>query len=282
MVRRRHVGLLLRIVSAAALAVAGWRVAAGVSDVAGYAVVGLGGLVLLFFVLSLIEVLRFGAGEPQDVLIPYQTRVFVVVVAALVALVAGLRVLIGGGTGDRVVAVVAVAVGASAAAAVVSSWRTRVGRRRWARAHGYTYRRCDPALVGRLGWPDTLPCAGHVVTGTYRDRALLVFDCVQQRSRQTMLVLDLPAAVPRLAAGATADGGSRLLAGTAPSWTGRAGAVVEAADRHHPWAFTADGRTVWAKYDEILSPSAWDLDRRLDGLDKVGTALTAPPPPARS
>jgi hypothetical protein len=250
----------------------GWRIA-------GYVGLGLGALAALFFVLSLLETVRFGADEPRKASIQYQGRIFGLFVAAGMA--AGGVALIAevGNFGTWVLAVAGFVFTAAAVASLVSAFRTRVGRKRWAKARGYTYERSNKDLLQRLGWPDVQPFAGGVVTGTYRDRAFLVFDYVEKDARHTALVLGLPGEVPPLLVEAKEKQGARLLSGTAQHWANHAGQVIAAADKHYPWAFKANGATIWAKYDELISPSGKRLGRRLDGLHKVGTDLVALPVP---
>ena len=248
----------------------GWRVA-------GYVGLGLGGLTLLCFLLSLAEVIRFGADEPQQATLSYQRSLVGLAVAGGTAVAGVLLVAEVGNVGTWLLAVAGVLFTVAALASLVSAYRTRVGRRRWAKAHGHTYERFDKDLLRRLGWSDALPFAAGVVTGTHRDRAFLVFDYAEKDARHTALVMGAPGELPPLVVEAKEKGGPRLLTGTAQHWANRAPEVVAAADRHHPWAFKANGATVWAKYDEFLSPSGTTLQRRLDGLHRVGTALAALP-----
>ncbi|MDG6106462.1 hypothetical protein Daura_27120 [Dactylosporangium aurantiacum] len=248
----------------------GWRVA-------GYVALGIGALTLLCFLLSLVEVIRFGADEPQDATISYQRRLVGLAVAGAMAAVGVLLIGESGNVVSWLLAVAGVLLTAAALASLVSAFRTRVGRRRWAKAHGHAYERCDKDLLQRLGWSDALPFAGGVVTGTHRDRAFLVFDYAEKDARHTALVMGVPGELPPLVVEAKLKGGPRLLTGTAQHWVDHATEVVAAADRHYPWAFKGNGATLWAKYDEVLSPSGEKLQRRLDGLHRVGTALAAMP-----
>ncbi len=249
----------------------GWRIA-------GYVGLGIGGLTLLFFILSLIEVVRFGADEPQQATISYQRRVVGLLVAAGAA-AGGIALIVEvGNFGTWLLALAGLVFTAAAVASLVSAYRTRVGRRRWAKRRGYTYERFNKDLLERLGWSNAHPFAAGVVTGTHRDRAFLVFDYAEKDNRNTALVLGLPGEVPPLVVEAKEKEGARLLGGTAQHWANHAAQVIAAADKHYPWAFKASGRTIWAKYDELISPSAKRLDKRLDGLHRVGTDLVAVPP----
>ncbi|GAB3840298.1 hypothetical protein [Dactylosporangium cerinum] len=246
--------------------------------VAGTVALGLGGLTLLFFILSLIEAIRFGTGQPQEATISYQRRIVGLFVAVGMAVGGVALIMEVGNFGTWLLAIAGVLFTAGAVAGLVSAWRTRIGRPRWARKHGYTYEHFNKDLMERLGWSNVRPFAGGVVTGTYRDRAFLVFDYAEKDSRDTALVIGLPGEVPPLVVEAKEKPGARLLTGTAQHWANHATQVVAAADRHYPWAFKASGKTIWAKYDEFISPSGKRLSKRLDGLHRVGTDLVALPP----
>ncbi|MFF5225837.1 hypothetical protein [Dactylosporangium sp. NPDC000521] len=245
----------------------------------GSAALLLGGLALLFFVLSLVEVVRFGADEPLAVIAPYQTRCFIFVVAGVIAAIAWGVAFTSGGTGSWITGGVGTLFCLFAGAGVVSSLRTRIGRKRWAKRRGYTFERSDPVLALRLGWSQLQPAAGAVVTGTFRDRAFHVFDFVEKDRRHTALVLALPGEVPSLSVQPRNSAGARLTGATGQHWADHGPQVAAAADKHYPWAFTANGRLIRAKYAEFLSPTGASLDRRLDGLHKVGTDLAALTPP---
>ncbi|WP_327001277.1 hypothetical protein OHA72_39985 [Dactylosporangium sp. NBC_01737] len=249
----------------------GWRIA-------GYIGLGIGALTLLCFVLTLVEVIRFGAREPQQAMLSYQRRLVALAVGA--GMTAGGVALIAevGNVYTWLLAGAGALVTVAAVAGLVSAFRTRVGRKRWAKRHGHTYERFNKDLAERLGWQDALPFAGGVVTGAHRDRAFFIFDFAEKDARHTALVVGLPGEVPPLNVEAKEKQGTRLLNGTAQHWANHAQQVVAAADKHYPWAFKASGKTIWAKYDELLSPSGKSLTRRLDGLHRVGTDLVALPP----
>ncbi|MEV4138474.1 hypothetical protein AB0J72_40675 [Dactylosporangium sp. NPDC049742] len=245
----------------------------------GSAALLLGGLALLYFVLSLIEVIRYGADEPQAAIAPYQTRFFIFVVTGVTAVLGWGTAFTDGGTGAWIAGIGGTLICLISGAGFVSSVRTRIGRKRWAKRRGYTFEHSNPTLAQRLGWSQSQPSAGAVVSGTYRDRAFYVFDFTEKDNRHTALVLALPGDVPSLSVQPKDKVGARLTGGTDPHWADHGPQVVAAADKHYPWAFMANGRSVWAKYDEFLSPSGASLDRRLDGLHKVGTDLVALTPP---
>lgn len=249
----------------------GWRIAGSIG-------LGVGALALLCFLLTLIEVIRFGAGEPQQATISYQRRLVALALGGGLT-AGGVALIAGPGNGwSWLMAIAGGLITVGALAALVSAVRTRVGRRRWAKRHGHTYERFNKDLLQRLGWSDALPFAGGVVTGSHRGRAFLIFDYAEKDSRDTALVIGLPGEVPPLIVEAKVKQGARLLNGTAQHWANHAPQVVAAADKHYPWAFKANGSTVWAKYDEFLSPSGKSLQRRLDGLHRLGTDLLAVPP----
>ncbi|GAA4587416.1 hypothetical protein BJY16_008232 [Actinoplanes octamycinicus] len=181
--------------------------------------------------------------------------------------------------------VVCLAFALAGCGSLVDFWRTRVGRRRWARSRGFLYRRFDHDLVARLNLPGLKagkPFAEYVVFGAYQGLPFVVFTYRTAKGvGRNAWAMALPGAVPRLRVEDVAVS-DRLGAGSAPGWREVWPGLRALADLRHPDEFSADGAVIWEDPTSKLSGvNAAELERRLLGLHTVGAALAATPVPER-
>ncbi|BCY12738.1 hypothetical protein [Actinoplanes sp. L3-i22] len=168
-------------------------------------------------------------------------------------------------------------------ASLVDMWRTRVGRRRWARARGFVYRGFDHDLVARLGLPGLTagkPFAEYLVYGTYQDRPFVVFSYRDRKNAgHNAWAMALPGAVPPLAVEEIRIT-DRVGAGSAPGWRAVWPSLSAVVNLSHPDEFLAGGTLIWEDpKSKISGVNAAELERRLHGLYVVGSALAATPVP---
>lgn len=168
-------------------------------------------------------------------------------------------------------------------ASLVDMWRTRIGRKRWARARGFVYRGFDHDLVTRLRLPGlkaAKPFAEYVVYGQYEGRPFVVFTYRDAKNvGHSAWAMALPGAVPPLAVEEIRIT-DRVGAGSAPGWRAVWPSVSAIADLCHPDEFMAGGTLIWEDpKNKISGVNAAELERRLLGLHAVGAALAATPVP---
>ncbi|BCJ40677.1 hypothetical protein Aiant_13340 [Actinoplanes ianthinogenes] len=166
---------------------------------------------------------------------------------------------------------------------LVDIWRTRVGRRQWARKRGFLYRRFDHDLVARLRLPGLKAgqaFAEYLVYGVYEGMPFVVFTYRDGKGvGRTAWAMALPGAVPLLQVEDVAIT-DRLASGSAPGWRAVWPGLRAVVDSRHPDEFSADGGLIWEDpKSKISGVNAAELERRLRGLHAVGAAIAAAPVP---